>query len=155
MAAMPKALLCACAVGVGLLAPAVRPLNIGVSAQGTRTFKARLAPVPIDLAMSATVAGTGAVTASLAGSKLTISGTFDGLKSPATVATLRKSPVRGVRGPDLFELTVTHAVGGSVSGSVDLSPQHIGDLQAGRLYIQLNSEKAPEGNLWGWLLEKR
>ena len=155
MAAMLKALLCACAVSVGLLAPAARPLKVGLSAQGTRTFKARLSPVPIDLAMSATVAGTGAVTASLAGSKLTISGTFDGLKSPATVATLRKSPVRGVRGPDLFELTVTHAVGGSVSGSVDLSPQHIGDLQAGRLYIQLNSEKAPEGNLWGWLLEKR
>jgi hypothetical protein len=140
---MREALLCACAVSVGLFA------------QGTRTFKARLSPVPIDLAMQATVAGSGSLTASLAGSTLTINGTFDGLKSPATAATLRKSPVRGVRGPDLFDLTVTHAVGGSVSGSVDLSSQQIGDLQSGRLYVQLNSEKAPDGNLWGWLLEKR
>jgi hypothetical protein len=155
IAAMREALLCACAASIGLLAPAVRPLGVALSAQGTRTFKARLSPVPIDLAMQATVAGTGAVTASLVGSKLTINGTFEGLKSPATAATLRKSPVRGVRGPDLFAMTVTPAVGGSVSGSVDLSPQQIGDLQGGRLYVQLSSEKAPEGNLWGWLLEKR
>lgn len=152
---MREALLCACAVSVGLLVQAARPLTVALSAQGTRTFKARLSPVPIDVAMQATIAGTGAVTASLAGSKLTINGTFEGLKSPATVAMLRKSPVRGVRGPDLFDLTVTHAVGGSVGGSVDLSPQQVGDLQGGRLYVQLNSEKAPEGNLWGWLLEKR
>ncbi len=26
------------------------------------------------------------------------------------------------------------------------------DLNRGRLYLQLFSEKAPEGNLWGWLL---
>jgi hypothetical protein len=25
-------------------------------------------------------------------------------------------------------------------------------LKAGRLYIQIDSEKGPEGHLWGWLL---
>jgi hypothetical protein len=25
-------------------------------------------------------------------------------------------------------------------------------LKAGRFYIQLHSERAPDGNLWGWLL---
>jgi len=25
------------------------------------------------------------------------------------------------------------------------------DLASSRLYIQLHSEKAPDGNLWGWL----
>jgi hypothetical protein len=26
------------------------------------------------------------------------------------------------------------------------------ELAAGRYYVQVQSEKAPEGNLWGWLL---
>jgi CHRD domain len=145
IAAMRAALLFVCAAGVVL------------SAQATKNFKARLSPVPIDITMQATVAGSGSVTASLAGAKLTVSGTFDGLKSPATTAKIRKSPVRGVRGPELLTLTVSGATSGTIAGSFDLTPQQVGDLQGGRLYVQLQSEKAPDGNLWGWLLlqEKR
>jgi len=140
---MRAALLCFCVFAVG------------VAAQTSKSFKTRLAPVPIDVAMQATVAGSGTVTATLAGSRLTVAGTFEGLKSPATIAKLRKSPVRGVRGPDIYDLTVTQATTGSVSGAFDLTPQQVTDLQAGRLYVQINSERAPDGNLWGWLLEKR
>jgi len=43
-------------------------------AQSPKSFKARLAPVPIDLTMQATVAGRGSVTATLAGAKLTVNG---------------------------------------------------------------------------------
>jgi CHRD domain len=140
---MRAALLCFCLLGVT------------VFAQSGKSYRTRLAPVPIDVTMQATVAGAGTVTATLAGSKLTVSGTFEGLKSPATIAKLRKSPVRGVRGPEIFDLTVTQATSGSVAGTLELSAQQIADLQAGRLYIQVNSERAPEGNLWGWLMEKR
>ena len=140
---MRAALLCFCV------------LNVAVSAQSGKSYRTRLAPVPIDVTMQATVAGSGTVTATLAGSKLTVSGTFEGLKSPATVAKVRKSPVRGVRGPEIFDLTVTQATAGSVAGTLELSAQQIADLQAGRIYIQVNSERAPEGNLWGWLMEKR
>jgi hypothetical protein len=28
----------------------------------------------------------------------------------------------------------------------------VADLDKGRLYVQLQSEKAPDGNLWGWLM---
>lgn len=140
---MRAALLCFCV------------LAVSVSAQSGKTYRTRLAPVPIDVTMQATVAGSGTVTATLAGSKLAVSGTFEGLKSPATVAKLRKSPVRGVRGPEIFDLTVTQATAGSVAGTLELSAQQIADLQAGRLYVQVNSERAPEGNLWGWLMEKR
>lgn len=127
----------------------------GSSAQTTRTFKTRLAPVPIDVTMQATIAGSGSVTATLAGNKLTVNGTFEGLKSPATIAKIRKSPVRGVRGPEVFDLTVSSGTSGTLSGTFDLTPQQLSDLQAGRLYVQVHSEKAPDGNLWGWLLEKR
>src|SRR5437868_5107428 len=76
------------------------------TAQAPRTFRARLSPVPIDVSMQATVAGSGTVSAVLTGSKLAVTGTFDGLKSPATIAQVHKGPVRGVRGPNVLDLTV-------------------------------------------------
>ena len=121
-------------------------------AQGTKTFKGRLAPVPIDVAMQSTVSGTGLVSASLVGNKLTVTGTFSGLRSPATIAQMHKSAVRGVRGPVAFDLTVLPGTSGTIAGSVVLTPLQLTDLEAGRLYVQVHSEKAPDGNLWGWLL---
>ena len=129
--------------------------GVSLAAQTARTYKARLSPVPIDVTMQATIAGTGVVTGTLSGTKLTVAGTFEGLKSPATVARVHKSPVRGVRGPGVLDLTVTAATSGTLTGTFDLNPQQLADLQGGRLYVQVHSEKAPEGNLWGWLLERK
>ena len=133
----------AAAVGAGVL-----------TAQQPRNFKARLSPVPIDVSMQATIAGTGSVSAVLTGTKLSITGTFDGLRSPATIAQLHKGPIKGMRGPNIFDLAVakTEATSGTVSGAIDLTPLQVVDLEKGRLYIQLHSEKAPDGNLWGWLV---
>jgi hypothetical protein len=101
--------------------------------------------------MMATVAGTGSATAVLTGTKLTVTGTFDGLKSPATIVQIHKGQ-RGVRGPAVLDLQATKGTSGQISGTVDLNAQQIQDLQNNRLYIQLHSEKAPDGNLWGWLM---
>ena len=84
-----------------------------------------------------------------------MNGTFDRLRLPATIAQVRKGPVRGVRGPVVFDLNVSKAadpMSGTISGAFDLTPLQIADLEKGRLYVQLHSEKAPDGNLWGWLL---
>jgi hypothetical protein len=127
----------------------------GLTAQQPRTFKARLSPVPLDVAMQATVAGSGSVSAVLTGSRLAISGSFDGLRSPATTAQIHKGPVRGVRGPVVAELVVAKGAdpaSGTIAGSLDLTAIQVADLEKGRLYVQLQSEKAPDGNLWGWLL---
>lgn len=127
----------------------------GPTAQQPKTYRARLSPVPIDIAMQANVAGTGSMTASLAGAKLTLNGTFEGLRGPATIAQLHKSPTRGMRGPVVAELTVargTEPTGGTITGTLDLTPLQVTDLEKGRFYVQLHSEKAPDGNLWGWLL---
>jgi hypothetical protein len=140
-----------------LLVPGVagsdtRPVRGGPAvAQAKAQFRARLSPVPIDIAMQSAIAGSGTVTASLAGTRLTVSGKFADLKTPATVARIHVG-LRGVRGPSILDLNVENATSGTIDGSFDLTPQQMDDLMQGRFYIQLHSTKAPDGNLWGWLL---
>ncbi|MBI3050351.1 MAG: CHRD domain-containing protein [Acidobacteria bacterium] len=134
-----------------LLGSAVAVALWGASAAAqSRTFIARLAVVPLTVAMQETVAGQGSATAMLTGNRLTIEGTFEGLRSPATSARLHLAP-RAMRGTAIADLTVSNATRGTLKGVVDLTNQQRGALEKLSLYIQINSEKAPEGNLWGWL----
>ena len=114
-------------------------------------YRARLSVVPIDIPMQATIAGSGAATATLKGSTLTINGTFSGLKTAATVARIHRSPKPGMRGAPIGDLAATANTSGTITGSIELNKTQLEDLEAGRLYIQLHSQKAPDGNLWGWL----
>jgi hypothetical protein len=125
-----------------------------LQAQGAKTYKTRLSPMPVP-AYQPTIVGSGSITATLTGTKLAISGTFEGLATPATVARLHKSPKPGIRGPVLFELTVSKGTNGTISGAFDLSAAQVQELGQSRYYVQLHSEKAPDGNLWGWLQEPR
>ena len=129
-------------------------LGHAASAQNSETFKARLSPVPIDVTMMSTIAVSGSITAALAGKQLTITGTFEGLRSPATTVQIHRG-MKGIRGPVILDLdlTISKAMKGSLNGSVELTPDQIADLRAGRLYLQIQSERAPDGNLWGWLLQ--
>lgn len=119
--------------------------------QQAETFHARLSPVPINVAMQAKIAGSGSVTATLQGNKLTVDGTFEGMRSAATVAHLHRG-ARGIPGPHIADLTVTKAAKGSVSGTVTLTPAQVDDLRNARIYVQIHSVSAPDGNLRGWLL---
>ena len=127
-------------------------LAVSALAQSPETFKTRLAPVAMDAAMKSTIAGTGSASATLTGTKFTVNGTFEGLKSNATMAHIHQGTAPGVRGPKLLDLTVTKSLSGTLSGSFDLTPDQIESLKKGKWYVQIHSEKAPEGNLWGWLL---
>jgi hypothetical protein len=115
-------------------------------------YRARLSIVPIDIAMQATIAGSGAVSGTLKGNTLTLNGTFNGLKTAATVARVHRGPRTAMRGAAIGDLAVTANTSGTISGAIELTKEQVEDLSAGRLYIQLHSEKAPDGNLWGWLL---
>lgn len=121
-----------------------------VTAQA-KTYGGRLSPVPITVAMQDAVAGQGSVTAVLSDNRLTIEGTFEGLRSPATVARLHVAP-RAVRGPAVADIMVPGATRGSFKAVVQLTDQQRQALEKNSLYIQIHSEKAPDGNLWGWLL---
>ena len=122
------------------------------SAQNQERYKVRLTTVPMDGGMRSTVAGSGAATATLAGTTLAIAGTFEGLRSSATAARLHSGLAKGVRGASVAELVVSKATKGTLTGSISLTPEQVKGLREGRLYVELASEKAPEGNLWGWLL---
>jgi hypothetical protein len=135
---------CATVLCAGLAAAAQNATN-------SETFKGRLSPVPIDAAMMATIAGSGSLTAVLSGSTLTITGAFDGLRSPATTAQIRRGP-KGIPGPVILDLSVSKALKGTLNGSFELTPDQIAELRDGRWYVQIQSERAPDGNLWGWLL---
>jgi hypothetical protein len=129
---------------------------VAPAAQSGKTYRTRLAPVPMTTAMASTVAGVGTISAVVSGSKVTFTGTFEGLKSPATIAQIHKAP-RGIRGPvvEKLDLKVTNnpnGTSGTITGTLEFTPQQLADLEKGWLYVQLHSEKAPEGNLWGWLL---
>jgi hypothetical protein len=138
-------------VSAALLAVVVLYPAGGANAQGATTYRARLSPVPLDATMVGKVVGSGSVTATLTGSKLTVTGTFEGLSSPANAARIHKSPKAGVRGPAILDLKVSTGSSGTISGAFDLTAAQVQELAQGRYYVQLHSEKAPDGNLWGWL----
>jgi len=122
-------------------------------AQSQQTFKARLSPIAVDAQLVNVITGHGAVSAVLAGTKLTVTGTFDGMHSAATVAHLHLSKATGVPGPVIHELTVSKGMDGTISGSADLTPAEVEALHKGLIYVMVHSTGAPDGNLWGWLLK--
>ena len=116
-------------------------------------MRARLSPVPVDATTQAAITGLGAVTATLTGTTLTLEGTYKGLQTAATTVKVFQSPQRGLRGPLVGQFTVAGgATSGTFSGTVTLSREQATAFAAGLLYVQVQSEKAPDGNLWGWLL---
>ena len=140
----PRALLCAAAAVTAVLA------TFGVDA--AESFKVRLTPVPIEASTAAKTKGSGSASASLDGSTLTVTGSFAGLQGAATVAALHEGPVLGVRGPSVAEFTVPQSASGSFNATFKLAPAQLQSLHQGRLYLQIHSAAAPDGNLWGWLL---
>jgi CHRD domain len=126
---------------------------LSLAAQSGETFKARLSPVPADAKTRADLAGSGSASATLTGTKLAVTGSFDGLRSSATTASLLGAIGPGVRGPVISDLTISKSTSGAISGAIELTPQQITSLRKGGLYVQISGEKAPEGVLWGWLLK--
>src|SRR5437868_6503109 len=109
------------------------------------SFRGRLSPVPVESANASKITGSGSVTATLDGSRLTITGTFQGMKSAATVAQLHMG-ARGVRGPVEFDLQIDKSPNGKINGVITLTKVQIDTLRRGWYYVQIHAEQAPEGN---------
>ena len=136
-------------------------------AQGGDRYKVRLAPAP-PLGLrgergqtpASFVAGIGSASATLSGKKLTVTGSFEKMASAATAAKVGMGVATGTRLDLLYDLTVTKApqstppgTSGTIAGSIDLTPAQVEGLKKGKMYIQINSEGAPNGHLLGWLLK--
>lgn len=137
----------------------------GTNAQTGDKYTARLGMVPAaNAAQQVNVIGKGAATATLAGTRLTVSGSFEGLPAPATAARLHQGIAKGARGKAIADLTITKAATGTISGTVNLTPEQVEALKVGKIYLQVHSERGipieqgkvqPEvdnSNLWGWFL---
>ena len=115
-------------------------------------FATRLTAVAYDGAMRANVQGDGQVSAILDGTKLTLSGRFTALPSAATTAKLYSGPGIGVPGDAILDVQLSGQADGTLSGIFILNRKQLAALRQGHVYVQVNSQRAPEGNLWGWLL---
>ena len=121
-------------------------------------YQTNLGPMPLDDETKAVIAGRGEATASYDGRTLTVKGSFHGIPSTVTGAHILVSPIAGVPGKKILDLDVTKATSGTLSGTFKLTGAQAAALKTGKLYIQIDSEKAPDqypwgpkGTLWGWL----
>ncbi len=135
---------------VAVAAAGLIGLAFALTAQ--ESYKARLTALPATAKTLPDLAGIGSATATLSGTKLTVNGTFEGLKTNATMVELRDGGMAGVRGPAVGTLMITKAMKGTITGSVDLNSTQVEHLKKGGLYIQIYSEKPTDGTLWGWLI---
>ena len=120
-----------------------------VSAQ-VDSFRARLSPLPVSGRTVRTITGLGQVRATLDGNRLTVTGTYQGMSSPATAAHLHFG-APGRPGPLAQPLEVTTSPEGEVTGTAELTDQQVDALQAQSLYVQIHSEDNPAGELRGWI----
>ena len=145
----------------GTARPTLRLVCVGVllaagaaaQAQDGDRFGGRLSIVPVDFATRPNVSGSGEAEAVLDGRILTVSGTFEGLSSPAAAAHLHRAPPAR-RGPAVFALDVTEAVAGRVEGEVDLDDAQVEALRRGGYYVQIATRNNPDGEIRGWLLPR-
>lgn len=113
-------------------------------------YQTDIGPTPKNGRQGANVQGRGTVLATLDGNRFTIQGKFAGLSSPATEASLHMGNVMGGTGPAIGPLTIPQGQSGDISGTFTLTPAQVAGLKKGKLYVILDSQSAPKGNLWGW-----
>lgn len=115
-------------------------------------YDAELDPVPFDASNRAIVIDSiGDASATLDGATLNIRGNFSKFTSPATGGSVRIGLAKGVPGDAIGTLSVDHASSGHFSGSVKLNSDQVAALKNQAIYVRIDSEKAPDGNVQGWL----
>ena len=126
-------------------------LDTAPHAQSGERFRGRLSVLPVDVATAQTMSGSGEARATLTGSFLVITGTFEGLSSPATVAHIHQAPPAR-RGPVAFTLDVTTGTNGEITGSLELDDAQRQALRNSEYYVQIHTDNNTGGEIRGWLM---
>lgn len=137
-----------------LMATIALGLAWGVAASSDATnYYSSLDAVAFTMETRALVTGRGSVQASRDGSRTAFRGHFAGLAAPATRVTVRLGNGVGVPGREIAALPVAPSLrAGSFQGTLELSAAQLAGLSSGHVYVRIDTETAPEGALWGWLL---
>jgi hypothetical protein len=143
--------------GVVILKTVSRPLVAAIFCAGfcapafaTDHYQTDIGPTPKNGRQGANVQGRGTVLATLDNNTFSLHGKFSGLSSPATEAHLHMGNVMGGTGPTIGDITIAQAQSGDISGTFTLTADQVAALKSGKLYVMLDSQSAPKGNLWGW-----
>jgi hypothetical protein len=139
-------------MGLRLCGVAIVALSLAAGQAAAESFETRLSPSPLTDGTRVNITGEGRALVQWDGNILSVSGNFEGLASNATSAALYDGLGIGVPGPEALDLSVTQDKSGMIWGSLRLNRRQLASLRAGHFYVQINSEKAPDGNLHGWLL---
>ena len=134
-----------------ILAGLLGLLDMAPHAQSGERFHGRLSVLPVDVATAQTMSGSGEAHATLTGNSLVITGTFEGLSSPATVAHIHQAPLAR-RGPMAFTVEVTTGTNGEISGSLELDDAQRQALRNSEYYVQIHTETNTGGEIRGWLI---
>lgn len=116
----------------------------------SETYRARLSPMPVSPQTVTTITGNGEVILTLSGTTLTVTGTFSGMSSAATVAHLHNGPP-AQPGPVVHTLQVSTAPAGDINATLELTPEQVTALKQNALYVQIHSANNPGGELRGWI----
>ena len=116
----------------------------------SETYRARLSPMPTTPATVNDITGEGEVILTLSGSTLSVSGSFAGMSSAATMAHIHMGPP-AQPGPVAHRLEISSASAGDISAELELTEEQLEALRANSLYVQVHSENNAPGELRGWI----
>jgi len=83
---------------------------------------------------------------------VTVTGTFSGLTSDATVAHIHGPAAQGQTAPPLITLTVPNSAAGSVTGTGTMSNVQMTDMLGGMTYVNIHSSTYPDGEIRAQIL---
>jgi len=116
----------------------------------TETYRARLSPMPRTPQTVDSITGQGEVILTLNGKTLTVTGTFSGMSSAATMAHIHNGPP-AQPGPVAHRLEVTAAPAGEVTATLELTDEQVTALKKNEFYVQIHSANNAGGELRGWI----
>lgn len=137
---------------VATLAALVTCTTLSLSAQ--TTFEAFLTGLGENPPNASPATGFGTVVLSLDQTQITVNESWSGLLAPATASHIHGPGGAGTNAPVLFPLSgVPNATAGAIpEQSFSITPQQVGYLLAGYLYLNIHDAVFPGGEIRGQLL---